>query len=424
MKLCVVGLGYIGLPTALLFANKGVNVVGVDIDVTLVENINEGKILIEEDGLHDILIKVNESGIFRATVLLEKANVFVIAVPTPVKNDKWKSCDLTNVLNVIDEIVPILEKGNTVIIESTIPPKAIEKYIKPKIEAREFIIGKDIYVAYCPERVIPGNILHEFTYNSRIVGGVTPKCNEKATNFYRKVVKGEILSTDAKTAEMVKLMENIYRDVNISLANECFKICHELEINVLEVIKLANEHPRVNIHHPSAGVGGHCLAIDPYFVISQVPDTAELLRLSRHINESMPIFVVEVVKKIMQRYNGKKITILGVSYKGNIADTRESPALEIYNSLKKLGDFELAVYDPFVDLEFVGKNIKLSLQDADLAIILADHDEFKTLTHQHFSIMKQHILFDTKHIVENLCDNIEYIHFGNLHSFVTLPLND
>ena len=413
----MIGLGYIGLPTALLFANEGVNVVGVDIDATLVEKINNDKFFIEEDGLQDILLNVRKSESFRAAISPEKSDVFLIAVPTPANNDEWKSCDLTNVLNVIDEIVPLLEKGNSVIIESTIPPKTIEQYIEPKITAIGFIPGKEIFIAYCPERVIPGNILHEFTYNNRIVGGMTVNCCEKVTDFYRLVVKGKILTTDTKTAEMVKLMENVYRDVNISLANECFKICHELGINVLDVIKLANEHPRVHLHYPGAGVGGHCLAIDPYFVISEVPETAKLLRLSRYINESMPDFVIDVVRQMIKKYNGSKIAILGVSYKGNIADTRESPALEIYNKLKQLGRYEIAVYDPYVDMDFVSKNINSVLKNASLALILAEHDEFKTMTNQHFSAMKQRVVFDTKHMLENRTDNIEYIHFGNLHKF-------
>lgn len=414
----MIGLGYIGLPTALLFANEGVNVVGVDIDETLVEKINNDKFFIEEDGLQDILLNVRKSATFRATISPEKSDVFLIAVPTPTNDDEWKSCDLTNVLNVMDRIVPLLEKGNTVIIESTIPPNTIEKFIEPKITATGFTPGKEIFIAYCPERVIPGNILHEFTYNNRIVGGMTVNCSEKVTDFYRLVVKGKILTTDTKTAEMVKLMENVYRDVNISLANECFKICHELGINVLDVIALANEHPRVNLHYPGAGVGGHCLAIDPYFVISEAPETAKLLRLSRHINESMPDFVIDIVRQMMKNYNGSKIAILGISYKGNIADTRESPALEIYNKLKQLGKYEIAVYDPYVDTDFISKNINSVLKNASLALILAEHDEFKTMRNQHFSAMKQRVVFDTKHMLENRTDNIEYIHFGNLHKFM------
>ncbi len=419
MKLCVIGLGYIGLPTALLFADKsGIDVVGLDIDESLIEKLNSGDMILEEKGLQNILHKATVTGKFRATLSPEKADVFMITVPTPIKDDNWKTCDLTNVMEALDRIVPLLEPGNIVVVESTIPPKTMENYIKPKIIATGLQIGKDIFVAYCPERVIPGNILHEFTYNNRIIGGLTPPCGKKVATFYGNVVQGKLIETTAEIAEMVKLMENIYRDVNIALANECFKICLELGVNVLEVIEKANEHPRVNIHAPGAGVGGHCLAIDPYFVISQVPNTAHMLQLSREINESMPGFVVDIVMKLMRRIQGNKITIFGVAYKGNIGDIRESPAIAVYNGLRTMNQFTVSVYDPHVDAEFVESNSNKALQDTSLVLILTDHDEFKDLTSDQFLNMPQCVIFDTKHVVKNYPEGMEYIHFGNLYEYI------
>ena len=286
----------------------------MDVNPKIIDTINAGHIHIEEPGLANIIKEVVEKGKLRASLNPEEADAFIIAVPTPNKNDEYLSCDLKYVLSATESIVPYLRKGNVVIIESTIEPRTTEDYVKPIIEEAGFIVGQDIFLAHCPERVLPGQILYELVNNNRIVGGITPECTEKAAEIYSVFVKGEIIKTEAKTAEMSKLVENTFRDVNIALANELTKICNSLDINVLDVIKMANKHPRVNIHSPGPGVGGHCLSVDPYFIYAKAPELAKIIKLSRDTNNSMPSFVVEQVEKIVNNKNAK-IAAFGVSIK-------------------------------------------------------------------------------------------------------------
>lgn len=418
MKICTVGLGYIGLPTSIMFAKHDVEVIGVDLKEDVVESLNNGKIHISEPGLQEALDEVQGKGVFRATTKPEKADVFIIAVPTPNKDDDFKSCDLSFVESAVNSIIPYLEKGNVVIVESTIAPRTMDDVVKPMIENAGFVIGEDIYLAHCPERVLPGKIMHELLYNNRIVGGITPKCADAAAAVYETFVKGEIIKTTAKTAEMSKLMENTFRDVNIALANELVKVCNELEINALEVIEMANKHPRVNLHSPGPGVGGHCLAVDPYFIISKAPEVAKIINLSRSVNNSMPEFVVENVNKIMEKHRGKVITIFGLTYKGNVDDIRQSPAIEIYNILKQQGNYELRAYDPFVKLDWVIEDVEAALDNSDLILVLSDHHQFKVIEENYLSKMRNRVIFDTKNVIKVLPDNVEYINFGNLYKFV------
>src|SRR5699024_8652270 len=250
MKICTIGLGYIGLPTSIMFANYGTDVVGVDVKEEAVDLLNSGKIHIEEPGLQEALDHVLDKGKFRASLRAEKADAFIIAVPTPNKEDMYKSMDITFVMDAVDQVLPVLEKGNVVIVESTIAPRTMDDFIKPRFEEAGFTIGEDVYLVHCPERVLPGQIMHELIHNNRIVGGITETCTEKGTAVYETFVKGEIIKTNARTAEMSKLMENTFRDVNIALANELAKVSNELGINALEVIEMANKHPRVNLHTP------------------------------------------------------------------------------------------------------------------------------------------------------------------------------
>src|SRR5699024_4223408 len=237
------------------------------------------------------------------------------SVPTPFKDDTYKSCDSKYLLQALENITPYLEKGNTVIVESTIAPRTMDDIVKPFIENRGYTIGEDIYLVHCPERVLPGKILEELIYNNRIVGGITEECTEAGKKVYSVFVQGEIIKTNAKTAEMSKLVENTYRDLNIALANELTIICNNLGVNVLDVIEMANKHPRVNIHQPGPGVGGHCLAVDPYFIISKDPENSKLIQLARNTNKSMAEYVVNISKGILNNLNGKKITIFGLTYK-------------------------------------------------------------------------------------------------------------
>ena len=380
MKLTTMGLGYIGLPTSIVFAKYGVEVVGVDVKKEAVDLLNGGKIHIEEPGLQEALEEVLATGKFRASLTPEKADVFIIAVPTPNKNDDYRSCDISFVMSALESIIPYLEKGNVVIVESTIAPRTMDDFVKPRLEQEGYTIGEDIYLVHCPERVLPGQIMHEMVYNNRIVGGITEACTEKGAEVYATFVKGEIIKTEAKTAEMAKLMENTYRDVNIALANELAKVANELEINALDVIEMANKHPRVNLHTPGPGVGGHCLAVDPYFIISKAPEQSKLISLARDINNSMPEYVVDTTEKLLAKNNGKKITIFGLTYKGNVDDIRESPAMDIYEILKTKEQYEVVAYDPHVLLDFVEKDIEKAVTGSDLILVLADHNEFKQLT--------------------------------------------
>lgn len=414
MKLCTIGLGYIGLPTSIMFAKHGVDVVGVDIKQSVIDSLNSGRIHIEEPGLQDALEEVIANGKFKAAMDPEKADAFIISVPTPNKGDQYKSCDLTYVLDGVKRVLPLVERGNVIIVESTIAPRSMDDFVKPLVEEAGFTVGEDIYLVHCPERVLPGQILHELVYNNRIVGGITPACTDAGTRVYGTFVKGEIIRTNAKTAEMSKLMENTFRDVNIALANELAKVCNELEINALEVIEMANKHPRVNLHTPGPGVGGHCLAVDPYFIVAKAPETAKLINLSREINVSMPEYVVEKVNELMKVRDGKVVTVFGLTYKGNVDDIRESPAMDIYNLLRAEEKFEVRAYDPHVNQSWVEQDLSKAVNGSDLVLILADHNEFKLITNADLAGMKDKLIFDTKNIVDFVEQGIEYYNYGNL----------
>ncbi|MEN8701819.1 nucleotide sugar dehydrogenase [Bacillus infantis] len=417
MKICTIGLGYIGLPTSIMFAKHGAEVTGVDVKADVVELLNSGNIHIEEPGLQEALSEVVSKGAFKASLVPEPADAFIISVPTPNHDDEYKSCDLSYVLSAVSSIIPFLRQGNVVIVESTIAPRSMDDHVLPLIEQAGFTAGKDIFLVHCPERVLPGQILHELIYNNRIVGGITPECTEAGAMVYSTFVKGEIIKTTAKTAEMSKLMENTFRDVNIALANELTKVCNDLEINSLEVIEMANKHPRVNLHTPGPGVGGHCLAVDPYFIVSKSPEKAKIIELSRSVNTSMPHYVVENINRLMEGAHGNTITLMGLTYKGNVDDIRESPAMEIRELLMQQGNYEVRSYDPHVALDWVTEDFEEAVMNSSLAVILTDHNEFKELELESISKMADMRIFDTKNIVQSFSDEIEYIHFGNLFQY-------
>ncbi|TDM27169.1 nucleotide sugar dehydrogenase [Macrococcoides caseolyticum] len=417
MKLTTIGLGYIGLPTSIMFAKHGVDVVGVDIKQEAVDKLNNGQIHIEEPGLQEALEEVLASGKFKASTIPEQADAYIIAVPTPNNNDEHKSCDISIVMSGVESIIPLLKRGDTVIVESTIAPRTMDDHVKPYLESKGFIIGEDIYLVHCPERVLPGQIMHELVYNNRIIGGITPACVEAGKRVYGTFVKGEMIETQAKTAEMSKLMENTYRDVNIALANELAKICNDLEINVNDVIEMANKHPRVNLHTPGPGVGGHCLAVDPYFIIAEAPEHALLIKLARDINVSMPEYVVHHTKDILSRIGGNKVTVFGLTYKGDVDDIRESPAFDIYEMLTA-SQYEVVAYDPHVKQEFVEEDMGTAVKDSDLVLILSDHSEFKQLTDGDFDGMRSRYILDTKNVVKTKdeFEEVKYYNFGNLYN--------
>ncbi|MBC2256819.1 nucleotide sugar dehydrogenase [Listeria booriae] len=414
MKLVVIGLGYIGLPTAIMFANHQQNVVGIDVNEHVIQALNTGKIHIEEPGLQQELDKAIQNKSFQASLTIEPADAFIVSVPTPNKDDALKSCDLSYVKSAVNSILPVLQKGNTIIIESTIAPRSTEDEILPLVESTGLKVGKDVFLVHCPERVLPGQIIHELIHNNRIIGGVTPACTEAGKAIYSVFVKGELIEATASTAEMSKLMENTYRDVNIALANELVRISEHLNINALDVIEMANKHPRVNLHQPGPGVGGHCLAVDPYFIAAAAPEQSPLIQTAREINTTMPEFIVKQTTDLMTEIQGKKIAVFGLTYKGDIDDIRESPALEIYDALKANAAYEVVAYDPHIKANFVEQSMKKATKNADLVLILADHSEFRQLNGFDLANMNQVVVLDTKHVVEEKITIDSYFHLGTI----------
>jgi len=388
----MIGLGYIGLPTAAVLASKGVNVIGVDINQHTVDTINRGEIHIVEPGLEELVKEVVHQGYLRATTQPEKADAFIVAVPTPFKEDHEPNLDYIKA--AAKSIAKVLEKGNLVILESTSPVGATEKMAEWLAEERLDLtfpqqVGEeaDIYIAHCPERVLPGQVIRELVENDRIIGGMTPKCTEQATHLYKIFVEGECIPTNARTAEMSKLTENAFRDVNIAFANELSLICDKAGIDVWELISLANRHPRVNILQPGCGVGGHCIAVDPWFIVHDFPKEAKIIKTAREINDYKPKYVIEQIEKAIQGIQNPKIACLGLAFKPDIDDLRESPAMEITKELVEKGYEVLAVEPNIKELpkSFSNyNNIQLtSLEEAlplsDLIVVLVKHKEFVAL---------------------------------------------
>ncbi len=391
------GLGYIGLPTASLLGTKGYEVVGVDVSREVVDTINAGEIHIVEPGLDILLKSAVNSGHLRASLSPEQADVFIIAVPTPFKGDDHEP-DMRYVEQACQSITPCLEKGSLVILESTSPVGTSDEIIAPIIERAGFKVGEDVFVAHCPERVLPGRILIELVENDRIVGGVDPASTEKAVEFYSQFVSGEVIPTDSRTAELSKLCENSFRDVNIAFANELSMICDDNGIDVWELIELANRHPRVNILQPGPGVGGHCLAVDPWFIVDRAPDTARLIRTAREVNDSKPKWVLDKIVKAAKKLKSPVIGCLGVTYKPDVDDLRESPALEIVESLRSLNIGEILVTDAALPSSSEIELTPLSdvLEKADIIVLLVNHAEYMNLS---ASMLKEKIVIDTRGVV-------------------------
>ncbi len=409
LKLCVMGMGYIGIPTAVLFAQHGVQVLGVEPRKEVVEKLSDGVATIEEPGIEEAIRNTVFNGTLRVSQSPERADAYIIAVPTPFCDDEYRSCDLRYVKQACRDILPYLEKGNVVIVESTIAPATTDGELRPIFESAGFAVGKDLYLAHCPERVFPGRILSELVQNNRVVGGVTPECAKKAAQLYQLVVKGEIIQTTAKIAEMSKCMENTYRDINIAIVNELAKICDQLDIDTLEVIRIANMHPRVNMLTPGPGVGGHCLAIDPYFIYAKAPQQARLIKTARDINNSMPQFVCDRVKRLIGSAPAV-IAAYGMAFKADVDDIRESPAAEVVRLLQAEG-YTVRVCDPHVENKaFFG--IYEAAQDADLALILVDHTVFKQMDYGMLAArMHRKLLFDTRGFVPKDAGGLRVTHY-------------
>ena len=343
----VIGLGYIGLPTAATLANSGLEVIGIDVNPEIVETINQGDIHISEQGL-DILVRAAvQRQSLRAATQVQIADIHIIAVPTPITPDKKP--DLSYVEAAAKSIASVLRPGDLVILESTVPPRTCTGVVGPLLEKLTGLRhGEDYGLAHCPERVIPGKILHEIIYNDRIIGGTTPEATERTATLYRRFVKGELLLTDATTAELCKLMENTYRDVNIALANELAEIADGIDVNINEAIRLANHHPRVNIHTPGIGVGGHCIPVDPWFIVHTAPEKARLLSTARAINDSRPKVYAKRILAHLQTFPEGPVALLGLSYKADVDDIRESPALEIVHELARVTTKTLWLVEPHI----------------------------------------------------------------------------
>jgi UDP-N-acetyl-D-mannosaminuronic acid dehydrogenase len=391
-KVAVIGLGYIGLPTAALIARSGLSVLGVDVSAHVVDTVNSGRIHIEEVDLDGLVQGVVARGTLRASLAVEPADVFVIAVPTPVSEDN--APDISYVLAAARTIAPVLAQGNVIILESTSPVGTTEamrdelQKLRPDLKMPGLPGNSaDVAIAYCPERVLPGRILIELVNNDRCIGGITPRCARKALSFYRQFVRGECITTTAKAAEMVKLVENSYRDVNIAFANELSVIADGMGIDVWEVIRLANRHPRVNILQPGPGVGGHCIAVDPWFIVHGDPVNSRLIRTAREVNLAKTDYVVEQASRLIDAHPGCQVACLGLAFKPNIDDFRESPALEVAERLAKRYGARINLVEPYarnVPAAFVGTgadlmDIDTAIERCAVFIVLVDHDMFKSV---------------------------------------------
>ena len=392
-NICVIGLGYIGLPTASLLATKGYKVRGVDISQSIVDTINNGEIHIAEPDL-DILVKsAVQSGNLHASLEPNDADIFIIAVPTPFKDGKQP--DLSHVEDAARKISPYLKNGGLVILESTCPVGTTEERVAHIFKQDRHKLGEEVFVAYCPERVLPGRILSELVENDRIVGGIDKLSTEHAMAFYKTFIQGEVLATDSRTAELAKVAENSFRDVNIAFANELSLICHEEGIDVWELIELANRHPRVDILKPGPGVGGHCIAVDPWFIVARNPDQANLIRTAREVNDGKPGWVVEKVKSSAANFKRPVIACLGLAFKADIDDLRESPALDIVTQLKNQNVGEILVCEPNIDNHdnFDLVSLEDAIPKADIVLVLVNHKQFYALNPED---LKDKIVIDTR----------------------------
>lgn len=398
----VIGLGYIGLPTALMLAAHGNEVVGTDYNRELVETLLSGKTTFKEEGLDELFEEAIQSGIHFSHEY-QTTDMYIISVPTPY-DESSKKVDASYVVSALRDIMKVCEKGAVVVIESTISPGTIDRFVRPVVESNGFVIGKDIHLAHAPERIIPGNMVYELLHNSRTIGADDNLIGEKVKNVYLSFCQGEIVVTDIRTAEMTKVVENTFRDINIAYANELAKICRSDNMDVYEIIRIANKHPRVNILQPGPGVGGHCISVDPWFLVGDYPGLANIILAARKINDSMPEFVLERIRDIMREKgmtDVSKVGLYGLTYKENVDDMRESPTLQMLESMDKhLCGCPLKVYDPYITVDVVPNqyhDLDAFLGDIDFIVLLVAHDEIMA----NMDKLKGKIVLDTRHICQN-----------------------
>ena len=375
----VIGLGYIGLPTALMMAAHGMEVVGTDYNKELVATLNAGKTTFKEKGIDELFRDALKAGI-KFTTEYQKTDTYIISVPTPY--DKFsKKVDPSYVIGAVKEVMNVCSKGATVVIESTVSPGTIDKHIRPEIERNGVVIGKDLYLAHAPERIIPGNMVYELLHNNRTIGADDPVIGEKVKRYYSSFCQGEIVVTNIKAAEMTKVVENTFRAVNIAFANELCRICHHDNMDVYEIIKICNMHPRVNILQPGPGVGGHCISVDPWFLVGDYPSLAKVIDESMKTNDSQPTFVLNRIYEIMKENrisDNRRVGLYGLTYKENVDDCRESPTLQLFEAQERHLACPLKVYDPFIPKNIVENqfhDLDTFLNDIDLVVIMVKHKE-------------------------------------------------
>ncbi len=394
-KVCVIGLGYIGLPTASTFATHGLQVIGVDINREVVEILRNGGVHISEPGLQGLVREAADSGRLKVSEKPEPADAFIIAVPTPFyehtqgtfKGKPYRMADMRAVTSAAESIVPHLRRGNLVVLESTSPPRTTVDLVRPILERSGLKAGSDFYLAYTPERVLPGRILQELMENARVIGGVDPASAAAGRDLYANFVRGEIILTDATTAEMVKLMENTYRDINIGIAIEFSRLAERFGVDVWEAINIANRHPRVKILNPGPGVGGHCISVDPWFLVEAAPDLTELISAARRVNDAQPHFVFNLIKEVAgSNLEGKRIAALGLAFKPDVDDLRESPAIEVTKLLCEAGAKVRAFEPNKVNAGISGVECCTSLEDAiadaEVIVLLVGHRQMKAIDPQ------------------------------------------
>ena len=395
----VVGLGYIGLPTALMMASHGVEVVGTDYNEKLVATLNEGKTTFKEDGLEELFHQAVDRGI-QFTTEYQKTDIYIISVPTPY--DKFsKKVDPRYVIAAVEDVMKVCLKGAAVVVESTVSPGTMDRYIRPVVEKNGFVIGEDIHLVHAPERIIPGNMVYELLHNNRTIGADNRETGEKIKNLYASFCQGKIVVTDIRTAEMTKVVENTFRAVNIAFANELAKICRHDNMDVYEIIRICNMHPRVNILQPGPGVGGHCISVDPWFLVGDYPSLARVIDESMRTNDGMPDFVLNRIYEIMKEKGLKDITrvgLYGLTYKENVDDMRESPTLQLLQSQERHLATGLKVYDPFVT-EDVVKNqyhdLNVFLADVDMVVVMVKHTEIR----ENADLLADKVVLDCHNII-------------------------
>ena len=394
----VIGLGYIGLPTALMLASRGEKVVGTDYNKELVKILKEGKLTFEEKGMEQLFNTALEKGI-TFTTDYQKTDIYIIAVPTPYDKNS-KKIDASYVNKAIERVLEVCPKGATVVIESTVSPGTIDKYVRTFVKQKGYIVGEDIHLVHAPERIIPGNMVFELEHNSRTIGADSEIEALKVKSIYETFCKGEIVITDIRTAEMTKVVENTYRDINIAFANELAQICRSDNMDVYKIIEVANKHPRVNILTPGPGVGGHCISVDPWFLVGDYPGLANIILAARKINDSMPEYVLERISEIMKENNMtdiSKVGLYGLTYKENVDDTRESPTLQLLESMEKHLAPALKVYDPWVKNDIVENqyhDFNQFLNDVELVVIMVSHQHIK----DNMNKLQGKIIYDTKNV--------------------------